>query len=1341
MHQGGGGARVEVPNAPELNPVSEITIEAWVHPLVGADCHTIVAKESSGNGYWLGVCGGRLRFEVDGTETAVDGSLDIPVSDWTHVAVTFDGLVRRYYVNGVLDVDTTTPLALPITYAPILIGSNSTYGANFDGDIAEVRLWDMVRTQEEIRTELVSQIIDRRPGLVAVWGLEGNAEDALGAHPGIGVSVTFAGTAAPPAPGGPLHIPRLASSPTKDGLCTEGEYGSLRLPIWYEDGSMSWAYIGAGSTDLYVCMKRISLGSGANLPFAALYIDVDGGGGEFAGAAEYKLNVFSDNTISSEKGNGTGGFVPANLSSFQFSGAAPVGAEFYWNAEFRINRSLFPTSDQVFRLQVMNHWVTQVGDDHAWPVGFFWNRPSTWALVTIDDTVVPRADSAPPTVSFSGSPAGRRFEISDNIRFQVIATDDTDLAIARIVVDFETAGACEFLGTDDTGRMPCGYTGSFTPGLHRFWAEAVDHRGRVTRTPMQTFRVDVDGNVPNVRVTHTPRLPTSTQNVVLSAHARDPAGITEILFLLDIAPFTYSCRFDTPQGVATCELPLPPPNGRAGFTYRAKAFDGEGLTNVSLPRTVVFDSGGIDSDGDGLSDAVERGLCTSENSMDSDRDGLKDGWEVLGLTFDDGQIIDLPGMGANPCAKDIFLQYDWEMGARVEPPVINSVVNAFRDHDIALRVEEHPRPRPPTADVSPLGAVTAAFQKDSDGKYWFDPKKNWTHYYAYSRHKPGRSGSWGRYFSFDIAWDGNMRNPDGSYKLDTDGKKIRGSCVCPLDEPDSSLCTENYPFATPCWREGSAAQARRFMHELGHMIGFGHGGRVGSDALEEVGDYFYYQGNWDDLGGRQGTNRKPNYISLMNYTYNGALLCVMPPLPGDTDPRFVSYLNYSEASLGDLDETRLDERPNSSFARSLRATACPGAAFGAKPAVIFTCRDPDESDRRYQVVSDGENTIARIPQGGRWSFTPPAHAAGIDWNCDGTISAEVRGNINGDGGDFELPGELCDGRDNNDNGTKDEGCRWNDSQELFGHGDWPNVPSPPECLVLYNDRSTCYPQIEQYRDAIAGPDCRSGGSRRLCNGVDVIFSGMVEPAYGDTPPNTELCDGVNNDGDDEIDEGCLDTDADGVSDSIDNCPGTANPLQEDRDDNLLGDSCQSPGPVANVVVTASQKALQLEWDELTDVRGYAIYRESEGKQALVYLDGGSGYPSSTDAGFDDVSAVGQPGDYVYHIRSVNLFGIEGPESTVAFTLKDDGNIDNIRVGPVQADIPPLLEDPVAPPPDENPVTPVPPENPITPDPQVSGSKSGSQCGGCSSSTAPRTWGILALVLFAFRVRRRRNMAP
>ena len=82
-----------------------------------------------------------------------------------------------------------------------------------------------------------------------------------------------------------------------------------------------------------------------------------------------------------------------------------------------------------------------------------------------------------------------------------------------------------------------------------------------------------------------------------------------------------------------------------------------------------------------------------------------------------------------------------------------------------------------------------------------------------------------------------------------------------------------------------------------------------------------------------------------------------------------------------------------------------------------------------------------------------------------------------------------------------------------------------------------------------------------CGAANPLIRNGSRGALGDSDgdgtadcDDTEVCDGLDNDGDGQIDEG-FDADNDGVADCFDNCPGTVNPDQTDTDNDGVGDAC------------------------------------------------------------------------------------------------------------------------------------------------------------------------------------------
>ena len=189
----------EVPHHPALNPTGAFTLEAWVsvsNTIIGDDCRSIAGKNFQ-QAWWIGVCSApddqlTLRAYLKGGSSARTGGI-VPRNKLTHVAVTFGAGRQKHYINGELALD--VPLAGPLTTStsPVRIGSDVNWNQTPSGIIDEVRLWNVARTQAQIRSAINVAITAPQPGLVAVWHFDGAPVGGFGgATAGSGVGfLTF----------------------------------------------------------------------------------------------------------------------------------------------------------------------------------------------------------------------------------------------------------------------------------------------------------------------------------------------------------------------------------------------------------------------------------------------------------------------------------------------------------------------------------------------------------------------------------------------------------------------------------------------------------------------------------------------------------------------------------------------------------------------------------------------------------------------------------------------------------------------------------------------------------------------------------------------------------------------------------------------------------------------------------------------------------------------------------------------------------------------------------------------------------------------------------------------
>ena len=172
---------VRVPHSAALNPTGAFTFEAWVairnNPRRRGLPHASPARTSS-QAWWVGHCnvGGQptLRSYLKGGGSLRKGGV-IPANVWTHIAVVFTA--RCGGTTSTASWRRASPEAGPLHHQrqPSCGSAATSPGSSRpQGAIDEVRLWNVARTQAQLRANLNQRITAPQPGLVAVWTLDGN---------------------------------------------------------------------------------------------------------------------------------------------------------------------------------------------------------------------------------------------------------------------------------------------------------------------------------------------------------------------------------------------------------------------------------------------------------------------------------------------------------------------------------------------------------------------------------------------------------------------------------------------------------------------------------------------------------------------------------------------------------------------------------------------------------------------------------------------------------------------------------------------------------------------------------------------------------------------------------------------------------------------------------------------------------------------------------------------------------------------------------------------------------------------------------------------------------------
>ena len=192
LYSDGDGSWVEIPKSASFDFTDEFTLEVWTKPNEGygnEQLSHIVSRWGAGGdaAYLLGVnsSGQVLVFTHDSVLYSQLISLNtIPTNSWSHIAGVREGGTLKIYINGVLDNSLSNTVAPQASNYNLFIGREPAGGNNFNGLVDEVHIWNVARTQEQIRAAMDEKLQGNEPDLVAYFSFNDGTAYDLSQHSG-----------------------------------------------------------------------------------------------------------------------------------------------------------------------------------------------------------------------------------------------------------------------------------------------------------------------------------------------------------------------------------------------------------------------------------------------------------------------------------------------------------------------------------------------------------------------------------------------------------------------------------------------------------------------------------------------------------------------------------------------------------------------------------------------------------------------------------------------------------------------------------------------------------------------------------------------------------------------------------------------------------------------------------------------------------------------------------------------------------------------------------------------------------------------------------------------------
>lgn len=161
----GSGSSLVIPDNPSMNFSSGFTFSTWIKMFQPQDDAWIFSRVAGDKALTIGVQDTKIVVKVaDGTTVLqTEEPSDIPLDGWHHLAVTIntDGRVT-IYLDGAESQWLSTEMDLSTFGGDIYIGADVQGNHSFVGDLDELRISGVARSQGWIRAEYASQRVEAK---------------------------------------------------------------------------------------------------------------------------------------------------------------------------------------------------------------------------------------------------------------------------------------------------------------------------------------------------------------------------------------------------------------------------------------------------------------------------------------------------------------------------------------------------------------------------------------------------------------------------------------------------------------------------------------------------------------------------------------------------------------------------------------------------------------------------------------------------------------------------------------------------------------------------------------------------------------------------------------------------------------------------------------------------------------------------------------------------------------------------------------------------------------------------------------------------------------------------